>query len=1138
LDNEPDFAMATASRPRPFNSAEMQRRVRHPLQSIRGTIRSYLLMEGFFLSVLYLAAGFWVGLALDFGLFYLFRFDWLLELQQITGNAADVWFRAIVLTIYGVGLATLIVRKVFFRLFREFSDQSVALLLEKRFPRQLGDRLITAVELADPRSSERYGFSADMIQKTIVEAADRVEQVPVSKVFNWGRLYKLGAAAGLATVGMYIVMMIVGMVVIAASSTTNLDAEGKIGRAPQPASVGAWFGRFNGVVGDWFQREVLLQDDYWLRDAYVELIRFHDTPKHPGDMRLGRDDVKPDLNVKAFHWVRVDDRPARESRTFADPKTGVERTRLVRNHFGWRPLQWADLDGVVDAATLAEANKIPTDWHGWTVEVDDLDAVVPKNLVPAEWQGKTFGEILGRKEGKDSATLERFFALDQQEYKSAAAKLFNWQAWTVDRIDMHLQRKELTDALGKEHGSSLAALLKVLVALEEKVNAGDNRGQIRLLEVPESVRFYYRGETTANPPENEHEQVKEKGLYQRKYLLPLGELKESVTFHVQAGDFSTATRNVTLVPPTSIKKLTLQLEEPAYVHHRIQGDPFLLRGKMQRMADQTATVTGDTSTILVKYGSDLKLIAETDRPIKGKVLLTSPQKAEDKAAELPKSAPVVAEGGKSFSMTFPHVTRPYEFMLEFNDEDNVKGRRRILIRPKVDMAPEVFDVEMKVFLRKPRIKRDNKEGGSVLVDLPIDAFLITPDAELPFKASLKDDYGLTSAYWNYEVQPVEFELSGNAGEQPKAPMVLGGSATPRRTALVATGLQFLPGHAAPWAGAPYIAGLQQLLDFDLKNGPEEGKIPLPSFAKRMGDLTLHDPVMADLKTKLGIPTPSTEMVRDHQLTDFDHFYLNLYLKKLKSEDPRRTGQLHYQLKLSLEAVDTNIETGPGVGKSKNLLTFLVVSENELLAQIALEEESLRDSLESAEEKIKDAETIVLDVMRRFEGRDPVQFEGMLIRSEDANSLISKAASSIREAGNAYGRIALEMRYNNIRKDRQGQLLDNILDPLQSIVLPGGELSEIEKSFTDLIARMEDDKKRKAPHGPEHAALAKDTADKIELLADKLNRILAQMEADITWARSLERLITIERVQRDLVQQLRVFYVVEQDKLFKLLNDLK
>src|ERR1700730_10733862 len=116
--------MATVSEPRgKFNAAETDRRVRHPLAALRGHIRRYVLLEGLAVAILYLAVCFWAGLAMDYGLFRLFAFDLIL--------------RVIMLCLFLGGLLALVVWKVLFRITREFSDSAVALVLEKRFPREL-----------------------------------------------------------------------------------------------------------------------------------------------------------------------------------------------------------------------------------------------------------------------------------------------------------------------------------------------------------------------------------------------------------------------------------------------------------------------------------------------------------------------------------------------------------------------------------------------------------------------------------------------------------------------------------------------------------------------------------------------------------------------------------------------------------------------------------------------------------------------------------------------------------------------------------------------------------------------------------------------------------------------------------------
>src|SRR5262249_2571312 len=126
------------------------------------------------------------------------------------------------------------------RLFRQFNEDALALVLERRFPKLLGDRLITAVELADVRKAARYGYSQETIEETIREAANRVDQVPLGEVFNWHRLIGQVIAIGILLIGVYLV---VGGV------ATGVDAAyGK------PAASLGGFGRFHKVAGRWFER--------------------------------------------------------------------------------------------------------------------------------------------------------------------------------------------------------------------------------------------------------------------------------------------------------------------------------------------------------------------------------------------------------------------------------------------------------------------------------------------------------------------------------------------------------------------------------------------------------------------------------------------------------------------------------------------------------------------------------------------------------------------------------------------------------------------------------------------------------------------------------------------------------------------
>src|SRR5262249_19566166 len=83
----------------------------------------------------------------------------------------------------------------------------LALVLERRFPKQLGDRLITAVELSDPQKAAQQGYSPVMVEKTIHDAADQVDKLPLNQVFDWNRLLRaagrmLGVSLALYVAGL------------------------------------------------------------------------------------------------------------------------------------------------------------------------------------------------------------------------------------------------------------------------------------------------------------------------------------------------------------------------------------------------------------------------------------------------------------------------------------------------------------------------------------------------------------------------------------------------------------------------------------------------------------------------------------------------------------------------------------------------------------------------------------------------------------------------------------------------------------------------------------------------------------------------------------------------------------------------
>src|SRR5262249_9102490 len=200
------------------------------------------------------------------------------------------------------------------------------------FPTLLGDRLITAVEMADPRLAERYGYSQAMIDQTIRDAAARVDRLDVAEVFDWRRLRRYGVAAGGLTVGNY---PLVGAVYCVAART----------------SVSHFVGDFRNVAQIWFERNILLANTIWPRKAYLELVNFPDS----GDWRVGRNAPPPALHVRALKWVIADS---------VAPE-------------GWRALRWTDLSPQLLGMDNASI-PLPTSWRDKTLDFIELQLEKPE----------------------------------------------------------------------------------------------------------------------------------------------------------------------------------------------------------------------------------------------------------------------------------------------------------------------------------------------------------------------------------------------------------------------------------------------------------------------------------------------------------------------------------------------------------------------------------------------------------------------------------------------------------------------------------------------------------------------------------------------------------------------------------------
>ncbi len=596
-------------------------KIAHPLGRLRGIIRRYVTVEGALALALFVAAWFWLAMLIDYGVFKVFAFDWALETPKA--------LRGIALGLAVAGLLALLVTKIVMRLTREFSNSSLALVLEKRYPKILGDRLITAVELADLEKAREYGYSVAMIKKTVDDVRAKMDQVPVNEVFNWRRLWKQGAAFVGLSAGFFLL--------------TGLGFCAITGAGPK-----AFYHDFTDVSAMLVERDVMLRNVPWPRRAYLEIVDF------PGDeMRIGRDAPSPKVKVAAYQWV------------IADASAPV----------GWRPLTWADLPKVLPgesvpklplqpirdarysvdlgpmvygsahpftAPTLpADVTSVPDDPAAWTVDrveqVFQLDADVRK-MLPAQFEtdlnaiGTTFEKLTSRAaEPAMSRTMRKLKIPDEVTLYYKGAKT---------RVDMKLRAEANNEFTGT------------------------------LTDLKESVKFTARGENYSTPeklitlvPPPMLQELK-RDEYHPAYLYHKAPFADDKDLSPEQKPY--------LADPIKLKG----------VRHILRDQAVSLTGDKSRFDIPMGT------EFVLKGRSDKPLVEAKLLPKAGKF----PGIEADVQDPDPIDLPIVDGHAIQFEFNAVKktmVTRQTEFDIYLKDTDGVTSKRPVQIVVEEDRVPEV-----------------------------------------------------------------------------------------------------------------------------------------------------------------------------------------------------------------------------------------------------------------------------------------------------------------------------------------------------------------------------------------------------------------------------------------------------------------
>jgi hypothetical protein len=1138
--------MATVTPPRTKRNLEQDRsRIKSPLARLRKYIHGYVSLEGAALVGLFLALWFWIGLLLDYGVF---------KASAAVGSSIDwvqvlPWgFRLTVLVAFILAALAIVALKIVTRLFIDFTDAAVALVLERRFPKLLGDRLITAVEMSDPAAAAAHGYSADMVRETIHEAADRVDQVPVKEVFDWRRLFRRGVLFGLLTLGLYLLVG-AGFSAVRAISDES------------PAAAG--YSDLNDVSTIWVERNILLRNTIWPRRAHLEIVDY------PEDLRIPRDSSPPALRVRAWKYIVADEKAPE----------------------GWRLLTWDDLKNRSDLGG-DDVPDVPAYWTprssiGFTVDEADLklaDFPLRETSPNGDQEGKWFiaddtEESGWRKLKWKDLNKERLGGVHvpglpgEWDKKGQAAMIagslgmLNRGSGALDALQRVVigpqyvgmtvgEVEEKLAAADPKKTPNHAAIKMVFATLERLARIRDvldrvdaraadrsMRRTLRRLAIPGDVTLVY----SSNRATNTNTMTAVGG---NEFTGSFGDLKDTISFDVRAEDYRTASRTITVVDRPRLEKLESTEERPAYLYYRpgenTESEQFPswkeIRGRRQPFKPVSLSVSGDTTTTEVPSGTSLLLTATFTKNILSVERGIDLKYARDLKAEKPELI-----DPRNVTIKVPDIRREQRFILRFTDEDNVTAERKIIIVPKEDVTPRVSD-----FLVDDVIRR-GKEG-----------YLVAVGCRIPFRARVRDDHGLARLRYACKVIPGDFltEQSVRALFGVGAVPLMG----PGPGTQWMTGLGYLTALHRERAGAvteeasaeqeidlgSFLATLAQRKDEKgrgeyLRLSTFETLIREPQsdpFRKLLNDFA----VTPDRWTE-GVGEDSSNPRRWVRAQDQrapvgnDLALWRLLYKDKPLKDPDDTkAQKRFLIEVRLLADDTWLEGDldpktrrpiPHTGASGETLTFVIVPENELLSKIGEEEDVKYRELQKAYKPLPEFSTHVRDISSTLGGGVPAgELNGYLARCDALLDVLKTSKQDTRAVEQTYERIVREMRVNQLNEDVVAKVYTTIYEPLTRI---GTNFDKTTNTVSEL---------RKALDGLDRPAAAREAAARapavlantqmLELVRE-MEKILNAMAKLVEFNDLLKIIVEVEKRQGELgkvvqdVHKKRIKEYLEGDK---------
>jgi hypothetical protein len=226
--------------------------------------------------------------------------------------------RIVVLGLAAIAMATVVYRRLLRPLMSRPSDDALCLMVERRH-RELGEGLISAVQLSREQEWERLGMSPGLVATTIRHGVEAAKPLDFGEVLR-GRRFVINS-------------ILAGLLLLAVAGV-------------------AWGVKRTETMSIWFDRNVLLSDRPWPQDYYLSFVGAEDGVLHipraeawpvAVNVRLARDEVLPPEEVFL------------EVRGAVDHSERMERGDGGRHFSAKLPV----IDGTAQVRAVAEAGTTP-----------------------------------------------------------------------------------------------------------------------------------------------------------------------------------------------------------------------------------------------------------------------------------------------------------------------------------------------------------------------------------------------------------------------------------------------------------------------------------------------------------------------------------------------------------------------------------------------------------------------------------------------------------------------------------------------------------------------------------------------------------------------------------------------------------